>query len=85
VTIKKRDGVVRMAIHDDGRSFHVESALYPAKIKRLGLLGMRERVEMVGGTFFVESARGQGTTIRVDIPFDGVPRRSTAARIEDSK
>ena len=34
-------------------------------------LGMRERVEMVGGTFEVESEPGNGTTIRAQIPFDG--------------
>jgi signal transduction histidine kinase len=34
----------------------------------LGLLGMRERVEMVGGNFHVESAPGKGTTVRVQIP-----------------
>jgi signal transduction histidine kinase len=36
---------------------------------RLGLLGMRERVEMVGGTFCVNSAPGQGTTLEVEMPF----------------
>jgi signal transduction histidine kinase len=30
---------------------------------------MRERVEMVGGTFSIESEPGQGTSIRVEIPF----------------
>jgi signal transduction histidine kinase len=30
---------------------------------------MRERVEMVGGTFCVESAPGKGTAIEVEIPF----------------
>jgi signal transduction histidine kinase len=30
---------------------------------------MRERVEMVGGTFYVESAPGKGTTVRVEILF----------------
>ncbi len=34
----------------------------------MGLLGMRERVEMVGGNFAVESAPGKGTTIRAQIP-----------------
>ena len=29
---------------------------------------MRERIEMIGGTFCVESAPGQGTTVRVEIP-----------------
>jgi signal transduction histidine kinase len=30
---------------------------------------MRERVEMVAGTFGVESAPGQGTSIQVEVPF----------------
>jgi signal transduction histidine kinase len=34
----------------------------------LGLLGMRERLEMVGGHLAVESSPGKGTTIRADIP-----------------
>jgi signal transduction histidine kinase len=36
--------------------------------KRLGLLGMRERVEMVGGHFGIESAPGRGTTLIAQIP-----------------
>jgi signal transduction histidine kinase len=36
--------------------------------KRLGLLGMRERLEMVGGRFGVESAPGKGTTIEAFVP-----------------
>jgi signal transduction histidine kinase len=35
--------------------------------KRLGLLGMRERLEMVGGSFNAESAPGKGTTITAQI------------------
>jgi signal transduction histidine kinase len=38
--------------------------------KRLGLIGMRERVEMVGGTFCIESTPGKGTTILAHIPLD---------------
>jgi signal transduction histidine kinase len=34
----------------------------------LGLLGMRERLEMVGGKFSVTSAPGKGTTVRAEIP-----------------
>jgi signal transduction histidine kinase len=37
--------------------------------KRLGLIGMRERVEMVGGTFRIVSTPGLGTTITVILPF----------------
>ncbi|MEO8425521.1 MAG: histidine kinase [Verrucomicrobiota bacterium] len=70
VNFEKLRGGVRMEIHDNGRSFDVERVLYAKRNKRLGLLGMRERVEMVGGTFGVESTLGNGTNIRVEIPHD---------------
>ena len=57
-----------MKIKDDGKSFHVEPALHANGSKRLGLLGMKERLEMVGGNFGVQSAPGQGTTIEAQIP-----------------
>jgi len=66
--VKLPDGV-GMRIKDNGKSFDVERTLQANAGKRLGLLGMRERVEMVGGTFRVESAPGQGTTIQVDMTF----------------
>jgi len=69
VNIQKLNSAARMEIKDDGKSFQVEQKLNAQGSKRLGLLGMRERVEMVGGTFCVESAPGRGTTVRVDIPF----------------
>jgi PAS domain S-box-containing protein len=69
VNIKKVAGAVRMEIHDDGKSFKVEHVLFAKRNKRLGLIGMRERVEMVGGSFGIESAPGKGTTLRVQIPF----------------
>jgi signal transduction histidine kinase len=68
VSVRKLQDAVRMEIHDDGKSFEVERVLFAKRHKRLGLLGMRERVEMVGGRFGVESAPGKGTTIRVQIP-----------------
>ena len=43
---------------------------------RLGLLGMRERVEMVGGRFDLKSAPGEGTTVTAEIPFDSSPSSS---------
>jgi len=74
VNILKLKSAARMEIKDNGRAFQVESKLQAREPRRLGLLGMRERVEMVGGTFCVESAPGQGTTVRVDIPFIPVPK-----------
>ena len=78
VSLKHAPDAVRMEVHDDGRSFEVGRVLLAKKYKRLGILGMRERVEMVGGVFVVESAPGQGTTIRAEIPFasDGERRKA---------
>jgi PAS domain S-box-containing protein len=75
VTIQKLHQAVRMEIKDDGKSFPVESRLNGKGSTRLGLLGMRERSEMVGGNFCVESVPGQGTTIRVEIPLGKPPLR----------
>ena len=71
VSIQKLRGVIRMEVKDNGKSFQVQDASPTGRNKGLGLLGMRERVEMVGGRFTVESAPGEGTTIRADIPFAG--------------
>jgi two-component system sensor histidine kinase DegS len=68
VSIEKLQDTARMEIHDDGRGFEVERVLFAKRFKRLGLLGMRERVEMVGGSFSVASAPGKGTTVRAQIP-----------------
>jgi len=81
VSIVKVRGDVRMDIHDDGRSFPAERVLAAVRVQRLGLLGMRERVEMVGGSFAVESAPGKGTTVRAQIPFNGGRRRATRAPV----
>jgi PAS domain S-box-containing protein len=69
VSIRKLRSVVRVVVHDDGKSFDPRKVSSNRRSKALGLLGMRERVEMVGGCFTVESSPGKGTTIRADIPF----------------
>jgi signal transduction histidine kinase len=71
VSIHKVKGLVRMEIHDNGKSFDANRVLSSTTIVRLGLLGMRERVEMVGGNFEVDSEPGKGTTIRAQIPLRG--------------
>ena len=74
VSIEKLADNCCMKIYDNGKSFNVAGVLNVKGRKRLGLLGMRERLEMVGGTFCVESAPGKGTTIDAEIPFDKVPK-----------
>jgi signal transduction histidine kinase len=68
VTIQKLDGAIRMEIKDNGKGFLQDRLPPPKKNKRLGLLGMRERVEMVNGSFTIESAPGKGTTVQAQVP-----------------
>ncbi len=65
ILLERRGAEVRAIIEDDGIGFDrpkVHSG------KHLGLLGMRERVELVGGQFSVETAPNQGTSIYIRIP-----------------
>ena len=67
--------VVQMQITDNGQGFPVDTKAPGHRRKRLGLLGMQERVRLVNGQFAVTSAPGQGTTVCVEIPFRGLDRR----------
>ncbi|HAS83000.1 MAG TPA: hypothetical protein DCS43_10105 [Verrucomicrobia bacterium] len=75
VTLRKLAGGILMEIKDDGKSYDVEKMWKMRKSRHLGMLGMRERIEMVGGTFTVESAPGQGTTVKALVPFDNNQRK----------
>jgi signal transduction histidine kinase len=68
VKIRKLDGVICMEIRDNGKGFQQDHVLRGKKKNRLGLLGMRERVESIKGSFTVRSAPGSGTTILVRVP-----------------
>jgi signal transduction histidine kinase len=65
VLIEERDRRIIMVIEDDG------IGLEPGEVERegrLGLVGMRERIEMLGGNLLVESAPGAGATIVAEVP-----------------
>ena len=63
-----REGVC-LEVTDNGKAFDTSKMLSAAWGHHLGLISMRERVEMVGGKFALESIPGSGTTIRAQIPF----------------
>lgn len=69
VLIEKRLANVILSIKDDGKSFDLQRVWQVGINKRLGLLGMRERAEMVGGTFAIESSPDHGTAIQVQVPY----------------
>jgi signal transduction histidine kinase len=63
IALQKSDGFVTARIEDDGRGF-TESE----DGEGLGLIGIRERVELVRGRLEIESSEGNGTTIVVEVP-----------------
>jgi len=70
VSIRNVKGAIRLEVHDDGISFQADQAAPSDGRKRLGLLGMRERLTMVGGVLTIASAPGKGTTVRAELPLD---------------
>jgi two-component system sensor histidine kinase UhpB len=58
---------IRLMVRDDGKGF--DSQAKPGT-KSYGLLGIRERVHMLGGTADISGSTGQGTTVQVWIPFE---------------
>ncbi len=75
VTLRLARAGVCLEVADDGKAFDVDLLSSPRWSKRLGLTGMRERVEMVDGVFSIVSIPGKGTTIRAVIPVDKSKRR----------
>ena len=68
VSIQRIGPLLRLCVKDDGKSFQVATAISGKGRKRLGLVGMQERVRLANGTLVIESAPGKGTTIRAEIP-----------------
>lgn len=69
VVLSATDRLVTMIIEDDGHGFSGDvAAPYNLPSKRLGLLGIRERLVLVNGALEVESSPGNGTTLFVRIP-----------------
>lgn len=67
--LERADDRVGLIIEDDGCGFEVETVMKaPAKEQRIGLLGMEERVALVGGSLTIESTPGMGTSVYVRIP-----------------
>jgi signal transduction histidine kinase len=65
VILEKRDAHVQLIVEDDGVGFDPEAVLARQQKGTLGLIGMRERVAVAGGTLNIESRMGGGTSIFV--------------------
>ena len=70
VQIESNDNNVTLRIKDDGKGFDVSSLNQDNRNENsgFGLLGMKERVELLEGSFYIDSIIGSGTTIRIQLP-----------------
>ena len=58
---------LRLSIHDNGKGFNTSG---DNKKKTLGLLGMKERAAMIGGSLEINSAPGKGTSVIITVPLN---------------
>jgi PAS domain S-box-containing protein len=70
VELERQGQRLSVAVTDDGTGFDVAAARCAASHGRsMGILGMEERVRLLGGVFTIESTPDRGTEIRASLPF----------------
>jgi signal transduction histidine kinase len=79
ILIERHGKVVRAIVEDDGVGFDINTNHGE---RHLGLLGMRERAELLGGTLTIESTPEHGTSVFIEIPLNSV-ERDTISVIEE--
>lgn len=72
VIIERRSDQLLLIIEDDGSGFDVETLEKEKGMRRLGLVGIRERAALLQGELTIESSRGRGTTLFVRIPLQQI-------------
>jgi PAS domain S-box-containing protein len=68
ISLSKNGNGIELAVSDNGVGMNLDQMLRNTGIGSLGLISMRERAEITGGRFSIESAVDEGTTIRVCWP-----------------
>lgn len=74
LTLTRRADLLAIIVEDNGRGMD-----QPAPAGHLGLLGIRERLELIGGEMKIETTAGAGTSVFVRIPLPGSLLRRDAA------
>jgi PAS domain S-box-containing protein len=69
ITVEFNNKVISVIVKDDGCGFSLPETVGDlVKQGRLGLVGMQERIQLVGGSFRIESEPGNGTTVFIEAP-----------------
>ena len=76
ISLRKKDNTIQLIIEDNGCGFDVEEALSVESSERgFGLGSMKERTELSGGTFIINSAKGSGTFVLASWPNNDIQRK----------
>lgn len=71
VAVRQLPDALLVEVEDNGSGFRLNAKGMPVKTTGLGLLGIRERAAIVGGSLVIDSAPGSGTRIALRIPLKG--------------
>jgi two-component system sensor histidine kinase UhpB len=73
ISLVKRDSRIYASIQDNGRGFDLDRVLHPESPERgFGIVGIQERVSLLGGQMEIQSTPGYGTLIDIEIPYENV-------------
>jgi len=76
IHLEQRDSILTASITDNGRGFDVDKLLLPDSLERgFGIIGMKERVSLLGGKIDIQSKPGSGTYIYIEV---SCPKRNGA-------
>ncbi|HEY4619904.1 MAG TPA: response regulator [Nitrospirota bacterium] len=76
IRLRNTEGDLYFSISDNGRGFDLSKE---GRVGGMGLIGIRERVTILGGKVWIESESGSGTTIRMEIPYE-LPQAASVAK-----
>ncbi len=68
ISLKREITRITGFIQDDGKGFDINKIFKGSGEKHIGLLSMKERISILGGTFKIQSGNGKGTRINIEIP-----------------
>ncbi len=73
ISLMRRDSKILASIQDNGKGFDLDKVLHPESPERgFGLIGIQERVSLLGGQIEIQSRPGSGTLIHIEVPYKNV-------------
>jgi two-component system sensor histidine kinase UhpB len=73
ISLMRRDSKILASIQDNGKGFDLDKVLHPESPERgFGLIGIQERVALLGGQIDIQSRPGSGTLIHIEVPYKNV-------------